>query len=105
MAVWAQALEHNCSSYSNSQRKMYGCDGTPSTITFDLGGYVVKGCPYRNIKRSYKIFFTAYSRYEKGYLPNAGGWMDQSAKFNDVIDLIEAQLAVIAQKKRDTPKK
>ena len=40
----------------------------------------------------------AYRRYEKGYLPNSGGWMDQSAKFNDIIDIIEQESNIVANK-------
>ena len=40
----------------------------------------------------------AYRRYEKGFLPNDGGWLEQSAKFNDVIDIIERESNTIASK-------
>ena len=42
----------------------------------------------------------AYRRYEKGFLPDEGGWQDQSAKFNDVVDIIEKESAAIARKNK-----
>ena len=42
-------------------------------------------------------YLHAYGRYQKGYLPNSGGWLDQAAKFIAVIDIIENELAMIEQ--------
>jgi hypothetical protein len=37
----------------------------------------------------------AYIEREKGYLPNAGGWLDQPMKFTDSMKFIEIQKAMI----------
>lgn len=39
----------------------------------------------------------AFIRYRNGILPNSGGWFDQSAIFNEAIDIIEQELAEIEQ--------
>jgi len=49
-------------------------------------------------------YFRAYRRFVAGYLPNTGGWLEQSAKFNDVIDIIESELAAIRQEEEDNVK-
>lgn len=39
----------------------------------------------------------AYRRYDKGYLPNKGGWCDQSAKFNEIMDIIDSEIGHVRQ--------
>ena len=37
-------------------------------------------------------YLRAYMFYQDGFLPNAGGWCDQPAKFIEAIEIIEAEM-------------
>jgi len=38
-------------------------------------------------------YVRAYIFFEKGFMPNRGGWMDQSAKFIDAMEIVEAEIS------------
>lgn len=79
---------------------MYGCE-KPSPVGkhWKVGPYEFDRCPLSIIDYGIYSYMRAYRRYEKGFLPDDGGWKDQSAKFNDVIDIIERESDSIASKK------
>lgn len=37
-------------------------------------------------------YIQAYKMFEKRYLPNSGGWLDQGAKFISAMNVIEGEL-------------
>ena len=90
-------MEHDCSKMSDSQKALYGCE-SKTTFLWTVGPYKLDRCPIVSITDN-RIFnyITAYNRYSKGFLPNEGGWLDQSYKFNTVLDIIEGEMAKINQ--------
>jgi hypothetical protein len=40
----------------------------------------------------------AYLFFEKGYLPNPGGWLEQPLKFIQAIKIIEREIALAREK-------
>lgn len=38
------------------------------------------------------MYIQAYNMFDKGYLPNAGGWLDQPVKFLMAMNMIEEEL-------------
>ena len=99
MAIWIPYLGLNCNKCSESQKDLYGCK-KPSPIGkhWKVGPYEFDRCPLSIVSQEIYQYISAYRRYEKGYLPNSGGWMDQSAKFNDIIDIIERESNIVAGK-------
>ena len=37
-------------------------------------------------------YIQAYNMFDKGYLPNAGGWLNQPVKFLKAMDVIEGEI-------------
>ena len=42
-------------------------------------------CPMSYVEQDYFWYIRAYNFYEKGILPGAGGWMNQTKKFIDAM--------------------
>ncbi len=69
---------------------MYGCEkDSPHGELWKCGKYKFARCPLAIVDYGINSWIRAYRRYEKGLLPNAGGWADQSAKFIDMINIVD----------------
>ena len=89
-------LELNCAACMDSLKVDRGCEkDSPIPGRWQIGDLEFQRCPKKVIDPSVYEYLRAYNRFEKGFLPNSGGWFDQSAKFNHVIDIIERELAEI----------
>ena len=42
-------------------------------------------------------YVRAYIFFQNGYLPNSGGWLDQSVKFIDAVEIIETEISKIRE--------
>lgn len=42
---------------------------------------------------------TAYNFYKNGVMPRPGGWMDQSAKFIDAVQVIDGEVNAIERER------
>jgi hypothetical protein len=49
-------------------------------------------------------YLNAYFFFGKGYLPNAGGWLDQPMKFVQAILVVEREAARVREEKEDANK-
>lgn len=79
-----------------------GCEkDSPIPDKWQMGRFKFQRCPLKSIDPSIYEYIRAYNRFEAGFLPNAGGWLEQPAKFNDVIDIIGQELALIAKEKQE----
>lgn len=45
-------------------------------------------CPLVYVTAVDRIYIEAYFQYEKGLLPNPGGWLDQTCKFTIIMTFI-----------------
>lgn len=100
MAIWANALDLDCNKCSNSQKALYGCEvDSQVKDMWQISGYILQRCPLSQIDFRVNDLFIYYKKYEKGYLPNSGGWLEQSAIFNDVIGIIETEYGKVAIEK------
>lgn len=96
-------LKLDCRACSEGQKLWYGCEreSTISDSFFEIGPYKLNRCPLKIIDANTREHLRAYRRYDsKGHFPDAGGWMDQAARFNDVVDIAERELAKINDKSR-----
>jgi len=96
-------LTVNCQSCL-SGRKIRCEYEVPGQEVWELNGTQYRGCPFRIVTRQSASFIRAFQFYRQGYLPNAGGWIDQSAKMLDAFEVIEKELQTIEQemqKRRD----
>ena len=90
---------------SDSQKVLFGCE-SKTTFLWTVGKYKLDRCPIVSITDA-RIFnyITAYNRYNKGFLPNEGGWLEQPYKFIAIIDIIEGeQVKIDEAKKKDGAK-
>jgi hypothetical protein len=53
-----------------------------------IEGVSITRCPMSYYGLTESFLVQAYGEYEKGYLPNEGGWLDQPIKFFQAINLI-----------------
>lgn len=73
---------------------------------WEIGPYKISRCPIKIVDPGIYDYIRAYRRFERGFLPCEGGWMEQSAKFNDVIDIIENEQGLVQKKTvKEKPKK
>lgn len=54
-------------------------------------GTVLKTCPARLINRESIMWFSWFDHYQKGVLPVAGGLLDQTAVYVDVMGIIAGE--------------
>lgn len=78
-----------------SGRKIQCEYDVPGQEVWELNGTEYRGCPFKIVTRQSANFLRAFQFYKEGYLPNAGGWIDQSAKMIDAFEVIEKELQSI----------
>jgi hypothetical protein len=64
----------------------------PGQEIWEINGQQYRGCPFKIVTRQSANFLRAFQFYRNGYLPNTGGWIDQSAKLIDAFEVIEKEL-------------
>ena len=66
---------------------------------YEIEGTVLKRCPLRVIDERSVAMIEFYMAYKKGFLPNAGGWLDQTVRFSRSIRVIEDYAGKLAEEK------
>ena len=59
---------------------------------WEIRGTRYTGCPFKLVTKQSALILKAFQWYQKGYLPNAGTWLDQPAKLLDAFEIIEREL-------------
>lgn len=49
----------------------------------------MEGCPYKYITPDSWIYFEAWELYKAHGLPQGNGWLNESSKFLDAMDIID----------------
>ncbi len=65
---------------------------------WNFGDETFKGCPVKKITPSSWEYLRAFIFYNRGFLPNPGGWRDQPLKFIRAMEIIELELIRIKEK-------
>lgn len=76
---------------------MRGHDGFPRPQTIE--GIDVTKCPMLYADAGAMEMIRAYSMFEQGILPNAGGWLDQPIKFVQAMTIIGNQVDKMREEK------
>jgi len=71
----------------------------PGQDVWEIDGQEYRGCPFKIVTRQSADFIRAFNFYERGYLPNTGGWLDQPAKLLDAFEVIARELKKIEAEK------
>lgn len=73
-----------------------GCvEDSPIPDVWQIGEYKFQRCPVKIVDQSVYELIQAYNFYKSGYLPNTGGWLDQSCKFIGSVQFIENEIRVM----------
>lgn len=84
----------DCQKCTDKQKYERGCEkDSPLPGRWQIGEQMFQRCPLKTVNLSSYKMIQAYNFYKNGYLPNSGGWMDQSAKFIEAIDVIEKEVS------------
>jgi len=64
-----------------------------------IGNEEFSRCPRSLVTVNSAAYLNAYIFFEKGYLPNPGGWLDQPLKFIQAMRTIEAEVMKLKEEK------
>jgi hypothetical protein len=80
------SLFHDCTAECREATD-YGFD------RWQIGEMKFRKCPRLELTEDVSGWLYAYRMFKNGFLPNAGGWLEQSNKFIEVMCFIEAKVA------------
>ena len=99
MAVWSIINKADCLECTAFFQKARGCvEPLPEAITIE--GYKVFNCPKSFVDSKTEEYIQAYFQWRNGHLPNAGGYMDQTAKFIEAVGLIDRYMGKFTEKEK-----
>ena len=102
MAVWLHKFELDCRKCSEGQKVERGCEeDSPIPGVWKLENWEFSRCPKRLVEIRSVEYLNEYFFFEKGYLPNAGGWLEQPAKFVHAMVLIEREVVRAREEKEN----
>lgn len=88
----------DCQACSDALKTERGCDeDSPIEGVWKLKDWEFRRCPRKIVTRISIEYLNAYLFYEKGYLPNPGGWLEQPLKFIQVVRIIEREAAKLRE--------
>lgn len=71
-----------------------GCEtDSPIEGAWKLDEWEFSRCPLKIVTIQSFEYVRAYIFFQNGYLPHAGGWLEQSAKFLDAMEIIETEIS------------
>ncbi|HNX82481.1 MAG TPA: hypothetical protein PKL77_10095 [Candidatus Omnitrophota bacterium] len=99
MAVWSIVNKADCRECTAFFQKARGCvESLPEAVTIE--GYQVFNCPRSFVDSKTEEYIQAYVQWRGGHLPNAGGYMNQTAKFIESMILIDGYMGKFMEKER-----
>lgn len=100
MAVWCLFNDTSCHKCNKQLQELRGCKkDLPQEVTLSGTDVRVRRCPVSQVTDVEHARLEAYILFEKGYLPNAGGWLDQPVKFTEMMLLIDALVGKFQKEK------
>ena len=83
----------DCQTCTDGKKVEKGCEkDSPIHGRWQIDDWKFSRCPLKMITRQSMQYIKAYNMFDKGYLPNAGGWLNQPVKFLMAINVIEEEL-------------
>lgn len=65
--------------------------------TIKILGYEAVGCPARYLSMLAYEYMACYANWQRGMLPNSGGWLDQPMKLTQAIDIVASVVGKIEE--------
>jgi len=72
---------------------MRGCREEAPAPVFDLDGEIFNRCPRTYVTPEVADLLRLYTHYDKGFLPVAGGVLDQTPQYLAAMSIIAAEVA------------
>ena len=98
--------DYDCSQCTDATKAMRGCDGTASMDVYILGDKSINGCPkarFNVMPKEDRDFIDqlmlTYFFYNKGILPEKGGWKDQDLRVMNLLPIIGSFVEKEGQRK------
>ena len=104
MAVQVMDAGLECRGCTNEQKIERGCDkDSPIPGYWKFEDFETSRCPVKIVTKISMKLIETFLYFKQGFLPNAGGWMDQPAKLFEAFEVIEAEARKIQEsKEKDT---
>jgi hypothetical protein len=98
LAVWLHKFKLDCHACSDDQKIERGCEeDSPIPGVWKLNNWEFARCPKKLVEERSVEYVSAYFFFCKGYLPNAGGWLEQPGKFVQAMVIIEREIARVKE--------
>jgi len=92
MAAWVARHDLRCHACTESMQKVRGCNGLEESRELDGTDVEVDRCPVKAISAFARNVMSMNVFYSRGFLPYAGGFLDQPAKLMDALELFAREL-------------
>ena len=80
----------DCQNCQAEQKIDRGClQDSPVPGRWEVEGEKYQRCPIKIVTPGSWELIRAYASYKDGFLPNGKGWLDESRKFLDAMNIIE----------------
>lgn len=103
MAVWIPYWDLRCEKCSDSQKLFNGCEDKPTIEgRWQIREYDFDRCPLKLIDRKTTAYIEAYNYLQKGIMPYASGYKNNSNKYVEAMRVIDNEVNIInAQQARE----
>lgn len=86
--------DFNCSQCNEYKQKDRGCiEDAPIPRRWQIGKDIYQRCPRNLVSPLTWFSIRVYQQYQSGFLPTAGGILDQSNLFLQIIEIIQAEMS------------
>jgi hypothetical protein len=84
---------------------MRGCENDVTGVWFIRGKEIANRCPVTLITQGTQEIIRAYNFYKNGILPYAGGWLMQTRRFAEAMQILDSETNSISQKEIEKARK
>jgi hypothetical protein len=95
LGVWCLDKGLDCQFCTDQLKAVRGHDGFEPRIVANVE---VDRCPALYVSEAENLLIEAYAQYKNGFLPNAGGWLDQPMRFIQAMGIISEAVAQVTKK-------
>ncbi len=82
-------MDLDCQKCTEQRKISRGCKEEAPAPVFEMDGEKYYRCPLKLIRKETLEYVRFHRFFQMGYLPNAGGLLEQPAKFLNAIEVIE----------------
>jgi hypothetical protein len=96
LAVWVGINNLNCRQCNKQLKKIRGCEQEVKPKVIE--GVEITRCPVKLITQETKTYLELFNYYQDGWLPVAGGILDQSMKVMNIFKFIQGEIERLEEK-------